>query len=88
MAIDLLFILTIKDKRVIMIITKKIVRSTFLFIFSDPEVLFPLCFECKDCRIMFSKSCLFFLYKDHMNMSFHGNQIEDIVAILLPKKIY
>ena len=26
-----------------------------------------------------------FFYKDHMNMSFHGNQIEDIAAILLPK---
>ena len=24
--------------------------------------------------------------KDHMNMSFHGNQTEDIVAILLLKK--
>ena len=24
-------------------------------------------------------------YEDHMNMSFHGNQIEDIVAISLPK---
>ena len=46
MAIYLLFILRIKDKRVIMIITIKIVRSTFFFIFSDPEVLFPLYFEC------------------------------------------
>ena len=26
-------------------------------------------------------------YEDHMNMSVHGNQIEDIVAILLPTKI-
>ena len=25
-------------------------------------------------------------YIDHMNMSFHGNQIEDIVAILLQKR--
>ena len=57
MAIYLLFILTIKDKRVIMIIMKKKVRSTFLFIFSMLEggarldspsvvVLFPLWFEC------------------------------------------
>ena len=27
-------------------------------------------------------------YKDHMNMSFHGNQIEDIVAILLLKTFH
>ena len=25
--------------------------------------------------------------KDHMNMSFHGNQTEDIVAILLLKNV-
>ena len=25
-------------------------------------------------------------YTNHMNMSFHGNQIEDIVAILLQKR--
>ena len=24
-------------------------------------------------------------YKDHMNVSFHGNQIEDMVAILMQK---
>ena len=35
----------------------KIVKSTFLFIFSDPEVLFPLCFECYDPEIPFSKLC-------------------------------
>ena len=46
MAIHLLFILTTKDKGVIMIIMIKKIRSTFSFIFSDPEVLFPLCFEC------------------------------------------
>ena len=58
----------------------KIVKSTFLFIFSDPEVLFPLCFECYEPEIMFDE--------DDMNMGFHGNQIQDIVAILLLKTFY
>ena len=29
-----------------------------------------------------------FFYEDHMNTRFHGNQIEDIVASLLPKTFY
>ena len=28
------------------------------------------------------------LCEDHMNMSFHGNQIEDIVGILVLKTFY
>ena len=60
------------------------VENTFLFIFSNLEEVFTLCFQCLDLEIMFSHLCPFFI-KIIMNMSFHGNQIGVMVAILVLK---
>ena len=70
-----------------MIIRRQIVKSTFLFIFSDPESVFSLCFVCSGPEIMSLQLCPFFI-KDYGNMSFHGNQIGDMVQILQTKTFY
>ena len=35
------------------------VENTFLLIFSDPEIVFSLCFVCSDPEIMFLHLCPF-----------------------------
>ena len=52
-------------------------KNTFFFISSDPEVVFLLYFRCHDPALyVFSLMPMF--SKEHTNMSFHGNQIENI----------
>ena len=36
----------IRGKLLIMLIRGEIVKNTFTFIISDPEVVFPFCFKC------------------------------------------
>ena len=61
------------EKSLIMIIRRKMVKNTFLLIFSDPEIVFVLY-----AKIM--KSCFHTIFaKDYGNMGFHGNQIGDMV---------
>ena len=55
-------------------------KNTLLFICCDPEIVVLLCFVCQDPEIKFLYLCPFFVY---LNMSFRGNQIGDIVPILL-----
>ena len=61
-----------------MIIRKKIVKSTFLLIFSDTEIVFSLCFVCLSPEIKLLHLCPFFA-KYYGNTGFHGNQIGDMV---------
>ena len=48
-----------------MIISGKIVKNTFSFIISDPEVVFPLCFKCYDPEMMFSNVCPFLFKRSY-----------------------
>ena len=50
-------------------------------------VAIAFCFEYEGNEIVFP-TCAHFFYKNCMNMSFHGNQIGDIVAILILKTFY
>ena len=56
------------------------VKNTFLLIFSDPEIVFSLCFVCLDPEIRFLHLCSF-LIKNYGNMGCHGNQIGCMVPI-------
>ena len=42
-----------------MIIGRKMLKNTFLFIFSVPEIIISLCFVCLDPEILFSHLCPF-----------------------------
>ena len=44
-----------------MLIRGEIVKNSFTFIISDPEVVFPFCFKCLDSEIMFSNVCPFLI---------------------------
>ena len=57
-------------------------KNIFSFIFSDQIVLFPLCFMLRSSNYVFPFAPIF--PKDHMNMSYHGNQI----AIFLLKTFF
>ena len=59
------------------------VNNTFLLIFSDPKIVFSLCFVCPDPGIKF----LHIFEKKYGNTSFHGNQIGHMVPILLVKNV-
>ena len=62
------------------------VKNICLFIFSDPEIVFLLCFVCWDAEIMFLHFLSIF-DKDHGNVSFHGKKLGDMVPILLIKNV-
>ena len=44
-----------------MLIRGKIVKNTYTFIISDPELVFPFRFKCNDPKIMFSNVCPFLI---------------------------
>ena len=44
-----------------MIKRRKIVKNTFLSIFSNPEMVFSLCFVCSDREITFLRLCPFLI---------------------------
>ena len=50
------------------------VKNPFLFIFSDPEKVFPLCLNAEILNDLFTLVPIFDKY--HMNMGFHGNQTD------------
>ena len=69
-----------------MLIRGEIVKNTYTFIIS--EVVFPFRFKyLKKNLIMFSNVCPF-CNKIHMKLSFRGNQIGEILAILLLKMVF
>ena len=44
-----------------MLIRGEIVKNTYSFIISDPEVVFTFRFKCQDPKIMFSNECPFLI---------------------------
>ena len=70
-----------------MIIKIKWSKADFYSYFLIQKYYFHSVLNAKIPRSCFP-NCAHFFYKDHMNMSFHGNRIEDIVAILLLKTFH
>ena len=64
----------------------KMVKNTFIFILYDPEGVFSLCLECQDPKRIFYFCS--FVIEIIFDMSFHGNQKVDLVAIELLKTFY